>query len=54
MEVHTERRVNDNECDRVGPLQDTLVTPDVRGQSQLQGENPGVEGGQVVPEKNKK
>ena len=40
---------NDEEYDRVGPLQDALVTPGVRGQSQLQGENPGVEGGQVVP-----
>lgn len=39
----------DEEYDRVGPLQDALVTPGVRGQSQLQGENPGVEGGQVVP-----
>ena len=41
--------VNDEECDRIGPLQDALVTPGVRGQSQLQGEHPGVEGGQVVP-----
>ena len=42
-------RVDDEECDRIGPLQDALVTPGVRGQSQLQGEHPGVEGGQVVP-----
>ena len=43
------RRVNDEEYYRIGPLQDALVTPGVRGQSQLQGEHPGVEGGQVVP-----
>ena len=34
---------------RIGPLQDALVTPGARGQPELQGENPGVEGGQVVP-----
>ena len=49
VQVDALKRVNDEECDRVCPLQDALVTPGVRGQSQLQGENPGVEGGQVVP-----
>ena len=39
----------DEEYDRVGPLQDALVTPGARGQSELQGENAGIEGGQVVP-----
>ena len=34
---------------RVGPLQNALVTPGARGQPELQGEHPGVEGGQVVP-----
>ena len=43
------RRANDEECDRVSPLQDALVTPGVSGQPELQGEDPGVEGGQVVP-----
>ena len=37
------------DINRVGPLQDALVTPGARGQSELQGENAGVEGGQVVP-----